>query len=100
MAVIAAISVVIGIIYKLANASNEAKERVKELYSEMYGNKDAVRNIQTLIEDYQTLEKTIGKTNEQLEEMNNLRQQINDAGGEGANFFFANGEFNDEAYQK
>lgn len=100
MAVIAAIGAVLGIIYKLANAANEAKERVKELYSEMYGNKDAVRNIQTLIEDYQALEKTIGKTNEQLEEMNNLRQQINDAGGEGANFFFANGEFNDDAYQR
>lgn len=97
--IVGGISLIVTIFTKLANATKEAKERVAELYSELYSLKDTRRNIESLVADYQELANTVGKTNEQLEEMKNLQQQIGDA-AEGYNFFYANGAFNDKAYEK
>lgn len=95
-AALAAIAIVVAVI---TNHTKKLKEETTNLYKEFNKIKDTSKNIQKLAKQYKTLQNTIGKTTDQMEEMESIQQQILDADPD-ANFIDAFGHLDEKAYNE
>ena len=72
----------------IANAQSQSKselekitEQLKDLQVELYETNNTISNIESLADEFEELSNKIGKSNDELERMKEIIQQVNDIAG-------------------